>query len=81
MTINIQVTTGSEDQLATALNSIETDRDRDATAIKKRAKVLQKEAREKGDNVYRGQAGYLDYLGKEDTSGMRQNSILNSMSL
>jgi RING finger protein 113A len=57
------------DMGATAIVEIDTEKDKDSIAVLKKTLELQKELEGKADdNIYRGQAGYAQYLQKQDTS-------------
>jgi len=66
------------DQLATSTVQSETEHDRDATAIENRrkaeAQVLAGDDAEKAESVYRGLAGYKDWIEKRDQSGLSKGT-------
>lgn len=66
---------GPDDMGATSVMQIDTELDKDAQAVFERSQKMNKELKGKGeDNVYRGKAGYTQYVEKRDTAAGNASS-------
>jgi len=68
-------TEGPDDMGATATYNLDTEHDRDEQAVFERAQAINKELKGKADDgIYRGMAGYAQYIEKKDTAAGNASS-------